>query len=212
MTDHPVSGGKSDSEGGETLRQPLPIRLFHFLFLCVIGLKLWSGFAISFPLYGFPNLYSARLTHAIMTSLLTALLIFRLYLAFLDHGRRKLLVYRRHELREIGPWLRYYFFLAGKPAESHKYNIIQRLLFTGIFFSLSVLYASGVVLLQPPPWLGWLTLLLGGQGSARLVHYLFSVLLASLIVCHIYLSIIGGKSKLRTMFTGASGRPAKKRV
>jgi cytochrome b subunit of formate dehydrogenase len=184
------------------LRQPFPIRLFHFLFLCVIGLKLWSGFAISFPLAGFPNLYSARLTHALLTSLLAALLVLRLYLAFLDCGWRELLVYRRHELREIGPWLRYYFFLAGKPAESHKYNIIQRLLFTGIFFSLSVLYASGVVLLQPPPQLAGLALLFGSPGAARLIHYLAAVLLAAIVTVHIYLGLTGGAAKLKAMFGG----------
>lgn len=192
------------------MRQPVPIRLFHFLFLCVIALKLWSGFAVSFPLSGFPNLYSARLTHALLTSLLAALLVFRVYLAFLNRGWRELLVYRRHELREIGPWMRYYFFLAGKPPQPHKYNVVQRLLFTGIFSTMPFLFASGVVLLQPPPWLGWLTLLLGGQGGARLVHYLVSVLLAAFIASHIYLSLIGGNSKLRAMFTAASGRPSRK--
>lgn len=194
------------------MRQSLPIRLFHLFFLSVIALKLWSGLAISFPLSGFPNLYSARLTHALLTSLLAALLVLRLYLAFLERGWRELLVYRRHELREIGPWLRYYFFLAGKPPQPHKYNVVQRLLFTGIFFTMPFIFVSGVVLLQPPPWLGWLTLLLGGQGGARLVHYLASVALAALSAIHIYLGLTGDNAKLRAMFTGASGRPAKKRA
>lgn len=193
------------------MRQPLSIRLLHCFFLIVIAVKLWSGFAISFPLAGFPHLYSARLAHALMTPFLAALLVIRLYLAFLDRGWRELLVYRRHELREIGPWLRYYFFLAGKPPEPHKYNVIQRLLFTVIFFSMPLFFASGVVLLHPPPQLAWLTMLFGGQGGARLVHYLASVLLAAVIAIHIYLGLTGVNSKLKAMFTIASRRQAGKK-
>jgi len=193
------------------LRQPLSIRLFHLFFLLVIFVKLWSGFAISFPLLGFPDLYLARLSHALMTPFLAALLVIRLYLALPGRDWREVLVYRCRELREIGPWLRYYFFLSGKPAAPQKYNVIQRLLFTGLFFSMPLVFASGIVLLQPPPQLGWLTLLFGGQGGARLVHYLTSVVLAAIIAVHIYLGLTGEKSRLRAMFTGFR-RPAKKRA
>lgn len=189
------------------MRQPLAIRLFHFLFLSVIALKLWSGFAISFPLAGFPNLYSARLAHALLTPLLAALLIFRLYLAFPERGWRELLVCRRHELREIGPWLRYYFFLAGKPPQPHKYTVVQRLLFTGIFFTMPFLFVSGVVLLRPPPQLAGLTLLFGSPGAARLIHYLAAVLLAAVIAVHIYLALTGSAVKLKAMFGGTVKHP-----
>ncbi len=193
------------------MRQPSSIRLFHLFFLLVIAIKLWSGFAISFPLAGFPDLYSARLAHALMSPLLAALLVVRLYLALQDRGWRELLVYRRHELREIGSWLRYFFFLAGKPPEPHKYNVVQRLLFTVIFFSMPLFFASGVVLLHPPPQLAWLTLLFGSQGGARLVHYLASVLLAAVIAIHIYLGLTGADSKLKAMFTTACGRSSEKK-
>lgn len=206
VTAPPVSGGKSDSQGGEPVRQTLAIRLFHCFFLVVIAVKLWSGFAISFPLAGFPDLYWARLTHALMTPLLAALLALRLYLALPGRGWRDLLVYRRHELREIGPWLRHYLFLAGKPPQPHKYNVIQRLLFTGIFISMPPFFASGVVMLHPPPQLAWLTLLFGSQASARLVHYLSAVLLAAIIAIHIYMGLTVGNSKLRAMFSLTTNR------
>lgn len=185
------------------LHQSWEIRMFHWLFFVVTIIKLWTGFAISFPhpFWGFPGLYQARMAHAVMTPVLAGLLTFRLYLALLSRDWRQLLFWRRSHLQGLRSWLRYYLFLDDRPVEKEKYNALQRFLFTFIFLLMPFFYATGVIMLNLPG-LRWINLFFGSQGIARIVHYLISVLLAMIVVIHIYLVITSNVERLKAMFTG----------
>lgn len=185
------------------LHQTWEIRFFHWFFFAVITVKLWSGFYISFPhpLLGFPDLYAARMTHALMTPMLAALLTFRLYYALLSGDWRQVFVWRLADFRELKPWLRHFLFLSGTPSPHGKYNIAQRLLFTGWFLTMPFFYATGVVMLNLRQ-LRFINVFFGGQGISRVTHYLLSVFLAATVAVHVYMAVTGSVGRLRAMFTG----------
>ncbi len=184
-------------------RHTTEIRLFHWLFFLVVTIKIWSGFYISFPhpLLGFPNLYYARMAHATMTPVLAALLTFRLYFALLSGDWRELLFRRRSDFRQLGSWLRYFFFLAKQPPPQGKYSSMQRLLFTTWLLIMPLFFATGVVMLNLP-YFRWLNVFFGGQGIARLLHYLVSVYLLATVILHVYLALTEHPGKLPAMFSG----------
>ncbi|MBS4031375.1 MAG: cytochrome b/b6 domain-containing protein [Clostridiales bacterium] len=185
------------------LHQPWEIRVFHWLFTIVITIKLWSGFYISFPhpAWGFNGMYSARMTHALMTPTLAALLTFRIYFALLTRDWRQIFIWRRLDFKQIRPWLRYFLFLDDETPIQEKYSIAQRLIFTAMFLTMPVFYTTGVIMLNIP-FFRWLNVFYGGQGISRIVHYLFSVFLLAIIAVHVYLAMTTSIERLRAMFSG----------
>ena len=181
--------------------RPWEIRFFHWFFFIVVVSKLWSGFYISLPhpLWGFSDMYSARLLHAILTPVMAGLLTFRLYYGLLSGDWRNLLVWRRSHLSQLRPWLRYIFFLDNKPPHpDRRYHIGPRLLFTGIFLSMPLFFITGLVMLNLPSF-RWLTIFCGGMGIARVIHFLAAVFLTSFVAMHIYLAITTNLERLKSM-------------
>ncbi|MBS4008225.1 MAG: cytochrome b/b6 domain-containing protein [Clostridium sp.] len=181
--------------------RPWEIRFFHWFFFIVVALKLWSGFYISapHPLWGFPGMYHARILHAILTPVMTGLLTFRLYYSLRSGDWRNLFVWRRRHLSQLPPWLRYTFFFDKKPPLSNEtYDIGPRLLFTSIFLTMPLFFATGLVMLNLPSF-RWLTIFCGGMGSARNLHFLASVFLASFVAMHIYLALTTNPKRLKIM-------------
>jgi len=199
-------GALSKAERGDNMRlrliHPWETRFFHWLFFIVVALKLWSGFYISVPhpLWGFSGMYSARILHAILTPVMALLLTFRLYYSLLSGDWRNLLVLRRSHLSLLQPWLRYLFFLDKKPPPPDgMYHIGLRLLFTGIFLTMPIFFITGLIMLNLPSF-RWLTLLGGGMGTAKLIHFLAAVFLTSFVAMHIYLTLTTNLERLRAMF------------
>lgn len=183
------------------LIRPWETRFFHWLFFIVIILKLWSGFYISVPhpLWGFSSMYSARILHAILTPVMAGLLTFRLYFSLLSGDWRNLLLWRRRHLSQLPPWLRYMFFLDKiPPSQDGPYHIALRLLFTGIFLTMPLLFITGLVMLNLPSF-RWLTIFCGGLSSARTIHFLAAVFLTSFVAMHVYLALTTNLERLKTM-------------
>jgi Ni/Fe-hydrogenase 1 B-type cytochrome subunit len=187
------------------LIQPREIRIIHWLLFVVTVLKLWSGFYISSPshLWGFSGMHGARMLHANLTSVLAALLAFRLYFAVVSGDWRHLLFWRRSHGKELVLWLRYVFYRRGRPPLAGKYHAGPRLLFTAIFLTMPVFYFTGVIMLELP-FLRWLTVLSGSPGLARLFHFLAAVALTVLAVLHIYLTLWSRSGRLLAMIRGQS--------
>lgn len=192
------------------LRHTLEVRLFHWLFSLAVTIKLWSGFYISFPhpLLGFPNLYYARMAHATMTPVLAALLFFRIYYALLSRDWREVLFCQSGDLVQLRSWLRYFFFLENKPPARHKYNSLQRLIFTMLFLFMTLFYGTGIVMLDLP-YFRWLHVFRVRLGIARLLHYLAAVFLLAAVVFHVYLSLTLHAGKLLSMFSGYLRTPSR---
>lgn len=186
------------------IRHPWEIRMFHWLFVVVTILKTWSGLYISHPhpFWGFSDMYSARMLHAVMTPVLAALLTFRLYYAVLSGDWRDAVLWRRSDLKEAVPWLRRFLFFHDSPGAVHaKYNFGQKFIFTAIYLTMPLFFITGLVLLNMPPF-RFLNILTGGQGISRIAHYLGTVALISIVAVHIYLALTSSVDRLKSIFTG----------
>lgn len=183
--------------------QPPEIRLFHWLFFTVVGLKLLSGFSIAFahPLYVFPTPYHATRTHATMTPFLASLLVFRLYYAWVSGDWRDILVWKRSDFREIRPWFRHFLYTEEQKPPRRKYSIAQRLLVTSWLLFMALLFLTGVTMLEFPVF-SFLQGLFGAYGLARSLHYLVSVFLAATVLFHVYLVFSLPPWHLKAMISG----------
>ena len=80
------------------------------------------------------------------------------------------------------------------------YNAVQKALYLGVLLAGIVIVASGLAIWKPVQ-LWWLTALLGGYESARLVHFLAMAAIVGFLVIHVVLALLVPRS-LRAMILG----------
>lgn len=80
------------------------------------------------------------------------------------------------------------------------YNAVQRALYLGVLLAGIVIVASGLAMWKPVQ-LWWLTALLGGYESARLVHFLAMAAIVGFLVIHVVMALLVPRS-LRAMILG----------
>jgi thiosulfate reductase cytochrome b subunit len=85
-------------------------------------------------------------------------------------------------------------------ADLAAYNAVQKALYLGVLLAGIVIVASGLAIWKPVQ-LWWLTALLGGYESARLVHFLAMAAIVGFLVIHVVLALLVPRS-LRAMILG----------
>jgi thiosulfate reductase cytochrome b subunit len=80
------------------------------------------------------------------------------------------------------------------------YNAVQKALYLGVLLAGIVIVASGLVIWKPVQ-LWWLTALLGGYESARLVHFLAMAAIVGFLIIHVVMALLVPRS-LRAMILG----------
>ncbi|WP_076073131.1 cytochrome b/b6 domain-containing protein [Sphingomonas montana] len=102
-------------------------------------------------------------------------------------------------------------FPAGQAAL--KYNILQKLSYSGVVFGLLPLLVLTGLAMSPAmnaAW-PWLLDLFGGRQSARSLHFIAMVLLAAFIVVHLLMVVLAGPyNEIRSMVTGRFRLPAER--
>jgi len=124
-----------------------------------------------------------------------------------NHFRRNLLPAagarsRRELIRSIGDHLR---FARPAPSEAWSYNILQRLAYTAVVFGLVPLMIWTGLAMSPGFVAGFpfVVTVLGGQQSARTIHFIATVLLVGFLVVHVVMVWRAGfVSRMRAMITG----------
>ena len=91
----------------------------------------------------------------------------------------------REFFRDIGNTLR---FRLGH-ADLNRYNMIQKILYTGVTVALIIMVMSGLVLWKNVQF-PHLRSLFGGYDMARLIHFFTMVFIAGFIVVHVVLTIL----------------------
>ncbi len=76
-----------------------------------------------------------------------------------------------------------------------EYNAVQKAFYWGVLFALAMMFLSGLAIWKPVQ-LGWLTWLLGGFPTARVVHFFFMCTVAAFLVVHVVLVAIVPKTLL----------------
>ncbi len=144
--------------------------------------------------------------------LLLAGLVYAIYGLFTGHFRRNLLPARgdlswRSLLKIIGNDLR---FKRPDEAEVWSYNVLQRLTYLAVIFGLFPL-VIWTGLAMSPAFVSAFPItvtLLGGQQSARTIHFFTTLLLVLFLLVHVGMVLLAGfKRRTLAMITGRAAAP-----
>jgi thiosulfate reductase cytochrome b subunit len=114
---------------------------------------------------------------------------------------RKLVPSRRH-LKDVVHVVLHDLHLRKEPPPSRgTYNEAQRVTYSLILFFGAVEIASGFAIYKPTQ-LGWLTWLMGGYTSARLIHFTAAAIFVVFFFVHILQVVRAGPRKFMSMING----------
>jgi len=137
-------------------------------------------------------------------------LLYAVFGLFTGHFRRNLVpagadLSRRTLSTVIANHLR---FMRPSEAEASSYNVLQRLTYLFVIFVVFPLAIWTGLAMSPAitSTLPFIVDVLGGQQSARTVHFFVSIFLVLFVVAHVVMVCRAGfKNRMRTMITGRAG-------
>jgi Ni/Fe-hydrogenase b-type cytochrome subunit len=126
------------------------------------------------------------------------------YLFVTGHWRQVIL--QPQELRGIWPMVQHYFFFRPKPPQLEPYNPLQKLAYTStIFFGIAAMVTG--VALSKPVQLTWLTQMLGGFGTVRVLHFATMGGFLAFIPGHLLMVALHGWNNFHAMMIGWKRNP-----
>ncbi len=205
-------------------KHPLAIRWFHWVNFPVLSLMIWSGLWIYWAndvyrlgwgdttlLQFFPDsFYSAfKLDHklakgmswhfVLMWAFFLNGLAYVLYTAFSGEWRH--LLPTRHSFREALDVALHDLGLSKKPLPVRKFNGAQQLAYTAVILMGVGSLLTGLAIYKPVQF-SWLTGLLGGYETARLLHFALTIGYVLFFVVHIAQVVRAGWNNFRAMVAG----------
>lgn len=183
-------------------RHTVAVRFFHWVNAVTVLALIWSGFNIAFPdeRYGFRSLSQTRRIHLSAASIFLFNLLARIYYALVSGDWRNILV-RAKDILALPQLVAYYLLLRPVEPPYGKYNPGEKLVFTVWSVLLPVAGFLGSILTKPD-YFPRLVRRLGGLSRVRQKLFLVSVVLALTSAVHIYLALIGGQRRLKSIITG----------
>ncbi len=182
-------------------KHDLAERTTHWLHVANLAVLLLSGFQIHFTsLNVFLSLSNARLVHFISMYIFLALGVVHVY-QFFALGKHKVALFRKEDVKDILPLLKFYLFLSDKEPHYSKYNVFQKISYASLF-ALSLLQAVLGFALYWPAGLGSFSAMLGGLAAVRMYHYIVSWVFLSFTGVHIYLVLT---TDIRLLFEMVNG-------
>jgi thiosulfate reductase cytochrome b subunit len=195
------------SEGQGTLGHGLFVRVTHWINALTVFIMIGSGWRIydASPLFDFrfpPDLtIGGWLAGALAWHFAAMWLLIANGVAYIVYGfasghfwrdllRRPISAYRNLRLE----WMTLTMHGVGE------YNLVQRILYTGVVGVLVLLIVSGVAIWKPVQF-QHLTAFFGGYDEARYVHFYAMTALCAFIALHVTLAF-SVKGVLRSMITG----------
>ena len=191
---------------------PLIIRGTHWVNFIALGIVVTSGLRIynASPIWDFripPELTlggwlaGARMWHFFgMWVFFLNGLGWVLFNLFSRHGRETTL-FRRTDVQEIVPMIKYYLRLQKKHPPVRKYNALQKLTYTLIPLLALASILTGMSIYWPVQF-SFLTALFGGYDTARAWHFVFTVAFTLFFFGHLVLVAIAGWGNFVSMITG----------
>jgi len=171
-----------------------------------------TGFAYTMP---DQNGWSRYLHFEAAWVLVITALIYGLASLLNGHFRRNLLPApeqrRREAVRDV--FAKYLRRAPPDPAESHTYNVVQRLAYLGVIFVLFPLVIWTGLALSPAfnSAFPFFVNVLGGRQSARTLHFFVTDFLVLFLVVHVAMVALAGfRSRMRAMITGRVSDPSER--
>lgn len=218
-----------DNGSGEARpRQPLPIRLAHWINIPLLVIMAGSGLQIFvaypylgprgalyrwYPLQGLEPpawlrlggwLAGARHLHfAVAWFLILNGVLYILYLLASGEWRRRVFLPTRDAPNAIAMF-GYYLRIRKTPPPEDFYNGLQRLAYTSAIVFGIVVVLSGLAIYKPVQ-LYWLADLFGGYDVARVVHLSALVLLAAFAATHLILALMHPRTIIDMVTGGRRG-------
>lgn len=125
-----------------------------------------------------------------------------LYVTYLAISKEwKHLVPRPSELRKVPAVLLHDLGLRKEAPAQGQYNVMQQLAYSGVTVLGFLALATGFVVYKPEQ-LGVLTSMFGGYQSARLIHFIVSLLFVGFFVLHIVQVVRAGFENFWSMVSG----------
>jgi len=205
-------------------KHPLAIRWFHWVNFPVLALMIWSGLWIYWAndvyrlgwgkttlLKFFPNsFYQAfHLDHqlakgmawhfVLMWAFFLNGLLYVLYTAFSGEWRH--LLPTRHSFKEAIQVTLYDLGLRKQHPPVRKYNGAQQIAYTAVILMGVGSLLTGLAIYKPVQF-GWLTQLLGGYESARVIHFALTIGYVLFFVVHLLQVARAGWNNFRAMVAG----------
>ena len=218
----------TNGSGEARLRQPLPIRLMHWINVPLLVIMAGSGLQIFvaypnlgprgalyrwYPLQGLapPSwmrlggwLAGARHLHfAVAWFLIFNGAAYLLYLLISGEWRRRAFLPRRDAPNAAAMFVYYLHIRKTAPPEDF-YNGLQRLAYTSAIVFGIVVVLSGLAIYKPVQ-LHWLAALFGGYDVARVVHLSALVLLVAFAVTHLVLVALHPRTIIDMVTGGRRG-------
>ncbi|ARK09273.1 cytochrome b/b6 domain-containing protein [Fibrella sp. ES10-3-2-2] len=205
-------------------KHPLAIRWFHWVNFPVLAIMIWSGLLIYwayhpykiqiggftlitfFPEWFFNGLHLKRRLAEGMSWHFALMWLFTLngilYVGYtLFSGEWRYLFPRRNSFREAWQVVLHDLGIRKGPLPMEKYNAAQRIAYSSIIVMGFGSLVTGLAIYKPTQ-LAWLTTLLGGYETARLLHFALTIGYVLFFVIHIAQVVKAGWNNFRSMVTG----------
>ncbi|MCL2631577.1 MAG: cytochrome b/b6 domain-containing protein [Coriobacteriia bacterium] len=192
---------------------PLAYVITHWINLISIVVLSFTGFVIHFPFL--PGIMGiCRGTHMFFAIVLVGNMLFRVLSSpFIKSapamGTREQVrdifsfLPQKDNRHQLIPWIKYYLFFKKEHPLSGKYGVPQKLAYLLVPCLIVFIAFTGLCLWVPTGnWFlfAWVTDLVGGIHTIRLIHYLTMWGFLIFTALHIYLSIANGLAPLRMIF------------
>ena len=195
-------------------KHPLAIRWFHWLNFPILSLMIWSGLIIYWAndaYFSFPDWFyeKAHLSFRLGEGMAYHFLfmwffaingfLYVTYTFWSGHWR-ELKPNRRTPIEAFHVVL-HDLKLRKAPLPPGKFNAAQKLAYSGVILMGAGSLISGLAIYKPTQ-LSWLTGLLGGYQTARLIHFALTIGYGLFFVIHIGQVIKAGWNNFRSMVSG----------
>lgn len=205
-------------------KHPLAIRWFHWVNFPVLSLMIWSGLWIYWSndvyrigwgkttwLKFFPqSFYEAfHLDHSLAQGMSWHFVLMWLFalngllyvLYTLVSGEWRYLLPTRHSLREAVQVVLHDLGLSRKPLPVRKFNGAQQIAYTSVVLMGLGSLLTGMAIYKPTQ-LSWLTALMGGYATARVLHFALTIGYVLFFLVHIAQVVRAGWNNFRAMVAG----------
>jgi len=176
-------------------------RFTHWTHMVDTILLVLSGIQIHYPGFSvFGTMQTARFVHLVSGYLFIFLGVFHVYF-FFALGKKSIAMPHASDFDELGPVLKYYFFLSRTKPDYAKYNVLQKLSYAGLFVVSFLQTILGFALYWPVVFASVLSFF-GGAVAVRILHTGIMWVFLSFTAVHVYLVLTEDIRLTKAMWDG----------
>jgi thiosulfate reductase cytochrome b subunit len=205
-------------------KHPLAIRWMHWINFPVLFIMIWSGMLIYWAndvfkihlgntvLFSFfPNSFykqmhfSRRLAEGMAFHFVFMWVFFLNGLAYVAYtlfsGEWRYLLPNRHSFKEAWLVLLHDLHIRKTAPPQGKFNAAQKIAYSGIIVMGLGSILTGLAIYKPVQF-RWIAFICGGYGSARVIHFILTLIYCLFFLVHVMQVIIAGWNNFQAMVTG----------